>query len=105
MRNGIPEVGDGATYNFGSDCYPATVIKLSASGKTVWIQGDRVECVKVSSGLGADDGEYEFTPNPSAAIRVCTLRKDGSYRFVGHGSRSRSTVFFGIRRYYQDPSF
>jgi len=36
-----PTAGDPATYTIGSDSYPYTVTRVSASGKTIWIRADK----------------------------------------------------------------
>jgi len=101
--NGTPQVGDGATHGFGSDCYPATVIKVSASGKTIWIQDDTHTCVKPATAYGWDDAEFTFSRNLDGQVYKATLRKDGRYRRV-KCSRG-GTISIGHRRYYQDPHF
>ena len=97
-----PEIGMGATWNSGSDCYPCTIIAMSKSGKTVTLQDD--EC-KVISGH-QDDGTacYEYSRCPNGRIQGATMRKDGGYRLKGF-SKGYGYVNIGIRRRYYDPSF
>ena len=91
----VPEVGDGGTHSPLTDCYPCTVIAVSPSGKTVTVQDDSHKVV----GGKWPDLEYEYARNPEGTIRVAKLRKDGRYHIGVCG------VWFGSRRFYQDPSF
>lgn len=101
----IPQVGDGATQSFGGDSYPFTVVKVSASGKTIWVQRDHVTCTKPMSAYGADDAEYSYSPDPDAAVQVATLRKDGRYHVKGTSSKHGGGFTVGFRSYRRDPHF
>lgn len=91
-------IGMGATFCIGSDSYPATVIDITPSGKTVTIQEDNYEIISGSSHDGS--AEYTYSANPNG--RVISFRystksknwKNSSYR-----------AYFGIRRKYYDPHF
>jgi hypothetical protein len=62
MENKIePYIGMPVTYQIGSDRYAYYIVKMSASGKTVW--------------LNADHGNKETK---------FTLRKNGFYREANH---------------------
>jgi hypothetical protein len=88
------KVGDGATMNVGSDCYPYTVVEVSPSGKTIKIQMDNYRGV----GGTYPDIKFEYTKNPNGPISECKFsKKFNRWKANGH------TVHFGSRRYYQDP--
>lgn len=86
------EIGSGATFGFGSDCYPATVIRKTPT--TVTIQDDHYEVI---------DGTLVYTPNFAGRIHVVRLRN--SLRHHGWYSNTAGYVHFGSRRFYHDPSF
>lgn len=92
------KVGDGATYGYGSDCYPATVVKVSASGKTVVVQDDHHTPTADSNYFG--NQSYTYSPNPNGATMTARWSEKRKC-FVANGTR----VHVGHRRYYQDPSF
>lgn len=102
-----PEVGDGATESVGSDCYPYTVVKVSESGKTIWLQRDSFRRAD-SNGPFTESQSYVYERCPEAPLRKATLRKDGRYRMAGQsssGSMRGCTVSVGHRRAYMDPHF
>lgn len=91
-----PQVGEGATLCWWSDRDPYTIIKVSASGKTFWMQEDNY---KRTDNYGMSDvQDYEYSPNPNGQIRQVRLtvngwQSNGQYVAVGH------------RRRYYDYSF
>ena len=91
-----PQVGEGATLYWWSDRDPYTIIKVSASGKTFWMQEDNY---KRTDNYGMSDvQDYEYSPNPNGQIRQVRLtvngwQSNGQYVAVGH------------RRRYYDYSF
>lgn len=93
------KVGDGVSYGFGSDSYPATVIAVSKSGRKVTIQSDNSEYVK------GTDQEFIYTKNPHGTIYEYSLRKNGQFCMVGTVPSYRGGSLGKGRRYYQDPSF
>jgi hypothetical protein len=103
MKSRTPIVGQGASYGYGADSYPATVAKVSASGKTVWIRDDKFKRIKGSFMTG--DAEFLYYDDPDAPLQKATLRKNGRYYFKGCSMRHGGSVYFGTRRYYQDPHF
>ena len=94
-----PEVGDGVTYDIGTDSYGATVIDVSPSKNRVTIQMDKSTLVEGSR--QSDWQVYEFERNPEGSIYHFTRRKDGRYKLKGLrcGSISRG------RSQYLDPSY
>lgn len=93
------KVGDGVSYGFGSDSYPATVIAVSKSGRKVTIQNDDYEYIK------GTDQEYVYTKNENGGISEYSLRKNGRFCLVGTAPSWRGGSLGSGRRYYQDPSF
>jgi len=93
-------VGTPATIGIGSDSYPATVVGISKSGRTIEVQNDNYQRTD-SNGYGGNQ-EYSYAPNPDAPIHKYSLRKDGRFRLVGS---NWGGIGFGERRAYQDPSF
>lgn len=92
-----PEVGMGVTWGAGSDRYPGTISRVSASGKTFWYKRDDFRRTD-SNGL-SEDQEYEITPNPDYSECRVSWTKRG-WKEVGGGG-----VGVGFRRAYQDPHF
>lgn len=94
-------VGMPCTFGFGSDRYPAHIQRISASGKTVWIQEANAE---PDSDNGYDyfsNQVYIISPNSEGRIRKVTKRKNGQWKLTEGGT----TVGFGHANKYQDPHF
>lgn len=103
----MPQVGDGATERVGSDCYPYTVVKVSANGRTIWLQRDSYRRAD-ARGPHSESQSYVYERCPNASVRKATLRKDGRYRMVGcssSGSMRGCFVSVGPRVAYMDPHF
>ena len=79
--NQKPEVGMGATYGIGSDCYPVTIIEVSPSGHQIKLQHDKFELTDRGAVSGTQ--VYDYAPNPDADVKVFTRRQDGEYREKG----------------------
>ena len=91
-------VGEAATISIGSDCYPATVIDVTPSGKTVTCQYDNFVFIPGSLTTGGYEYSYQSDPNG----RIMKFRYSAKYN---RWKNSSYRVSFGNRRYYQDPSF
>ena len=86
----IPKPGDGATICHYSDRTACTVVRVSASGKTVHIQEDTATLDGwkpeiIPGGFAGHcvnnaDQRYVYQPNPAGVIHRASLRKDGRYR-------------------------
>lgn len=102
----VPEVGMGASFGAGSDSYPATIVEVSASGKTLWITQDEV----IVTGEWAQ-GEYEAAtystlPNMDGARTCYTLRSNGRWIVKGQPMKAwYCALSIGRRSYRQDPHF
>ena len=96
------KVGDPATINSGSDCYPATVTALHKNGREIVLSEHEATVVKGSIFDGT--AEYEYGP-ANSRVSVATWREaDGCYRLKG-ANRRYGRVNIGFRRKYYDPSF
>lgn len=103
-RKPTPKIGEGATLRIWTDCHACTVVKISKSGKVVWIQEDRATVVKGTTYDGS--AEYTYERNPQGRIWRVSLRKNGAWKVSGTRSRENGmTVGFGHRREYRDPCF
>ena len=91
-----PEVGMGCTIQMHSDRHAATIVGVSPSGKTVWVQRDNA--TRVDTNGISEIQEYTYSPNPNAAIQCFRLR-NGSWK--SHGLY----LLIGIRREYFDYCF
>jgi hypothetical protein len=86
----IPKPGDGATICHFSDRTACTVVRVSPSGITLWIQRDiatlddwKPEIVPGGfSGhcVNNDSQRYAYQPDPGGTMHRARLRKDGRYR-------------------------
>lgn len=83
------KIGDGATLCIGSDCYPFTVVDVTA--KSVTLREDDYRCV---------DGKDIFQQNLGGKIEVARFTKNG-WRVGG----KRGMPVGQGRRFYRDPSF
>lgn len=91
------EVGTLATGSYWSDCYPFEVIKLSPSGKTIYIR--RMDSKVVSGSTHDGTAEYEYTSDPNGQLYTVRMTKKG-YR-----TPCNMRIAFGHAREYRDPSF
>jgi len=94
-----PKEGMGATINRWSDRTPCTIIKLSPSGKAIWIQEDR--SLRCDENGVSEDQDYLHLRDEDGLTYKATLRKDGSYRLVGQ----TQTVSIDVRAKYHDYAF
>lgn len=97
------QVGDGATICFVTDRYPATVVDVSESMKTVSIQQDISRPTKDSDYFG--DQSHIIERDEDAPVEVFTLRKNGCYVKKGSNTRYGTRLVVGSRRRYTDPHF
>lgn len=95
---GKPMVGMGATILMWSDRKAATVIRVSASGKTIWLKEDTA--IRVDRNGMSDAQSYRFEPNPNGIEYRASLRKNGRWK-----TTSGSGVSLGHRSAYHDFSF
>ena len=85
-----PTLGDGATVCHYSDRTACTVIRISPSGKTLWMQQDtsvlddwKPEFIPGGfAGHCVNNAEqtYQYSPNPQGTVHRASLRKDGWFR-------------------------
>lgn len=92
-------IGMGATIYFYSDRIPATLIKASPSGKTLWLRED--EARRTDTNGMSEAQTYTFHPNPTGRVFKATLRKNGTYKT----SKGNEGVSLGRRSRYHDYSF
>lgn len=94
-----PEVGMGATIQHWSDRSPATVIKVSPTGKKIVLQEDKA--IRSDKNGMSENQTYFYQTDANGTLYTATLRDDGTYRLKG----SKQLVSLGIRRKYHDYSF
>jgi len=94
-----PEVGDGATVYLYTDRHAATVVRVSKSGRTAWIQPDSAK--RIDNNGMSESQDYEYSANTDAQLIRVSIRKDGQWRKSGEYTK----VAFGIRNAYHDYSF
>jgi hypothetical protein len=97
-RSAEPVVGEGATVIWYTDRYPATVERLSPSGKTAWLREDRA--IRTDHHGMSDSQSYRFEPDPEGRESVAKRQRDGRWKTTGG-----QIVQFGARDRYWDPSF
>lgn len=97
----VPAIGMGCTIHYYSDAEPATVTRVSASGKTCWIRRNETEADPSKGEICIGHQNWmikkKFT---SSEIRV-SLRSDGRWRCSG----SDLYVEFGRQYKYYDWEF
>lgn len=94
-----PEVGMGCTICMYSDRHAATIVRISPSGKTLYVQQDDAKVVKGSAHDGS--AEYEYTRNPNYRERAFRWTKRG-WR---EGGANGTGLLVGRRDEYYDPHF
>lgn len=97
VKSEKPEPGMGCTFFHYTDRSCGTVVRISASGKTVWVKADRA--VRIDKNGMSECQHYRYERMEGPAIRV-SLRKDGQWR-----DTSGMKVAFGFRDAYHDYSF
>ena len=81
--DGIPKVGDKCTMHLFSDANPCQVIRVSASGKTMWIKENETEHDKSKEGgMGHQNWLIHENKFIGDEMRI-TKRKDGQWRESG----------------------
>lgn len=95
---GNPMVGQGATIHIGSDRYPATIIAISASGKTVTLREDQF--YRTDRNGISELQSYAYETNELGKEHKARLRKSGRY-YTARGF----LVTLGTREAYRDPTF
>ncbi len=98
-----PKVGDGATYSCWTDRTAATVVEVSADGKTVVVQDDKT--TRVDKNGMSECQDYAYAADPEGRKLTFTLRKNGRYNEQGCAMGKGNRVSFGFRRAYHDYSF
>lgn len=91
------EIGMGATQAMHSDRHAFTVVRVSPSGKTVWVQQDRA--IRTDENGMSDSQTYEFSPDPSAPEIMLRRTKRGWH------SRTHGRFVVGERSEHYDYSF
>jgi len=104
-----PRVGDGSTICRFSDRTACTVVRVSPSGKTLYLQPDtatldgwKPEIIPGGfSGhcVNNDEQRYTYETNPNAPLHRATRRKDGRFR-----TSHRESVIPG-RNHFHDYNF
>lgn len=92
-----PKVGDGATLLHWTDREPATVIAVSASGKTITLREDKA--TRIDANGMSECQTYDYARDPDGATHTARLTKYGWK--IPRGSR----VLIGRREKYRDFSF
>jgi len=99
----VPAIGMPATIAIGSDCYPATVIAISKSGRRITLQA--ATATPTADYNYTSNQVHTFAPNPNGSLTVCSLRKDGRWRPAGCQANSGYRIHLGAYNSYSDPSF
>lgn len=97
----VPVVGMAATILGWSDRHPATVVWVSASGKTCRVR--ECDARRVDRRGASEAQEYEYSENPAAPEREFRLGKRG-WRESGTGGKGNG-LRLGRREKYHDFSF
>lgn len=99
--NEPPKVRDKCTVHYYSDSEPAQVIRVSKSGKTMWIRENKTEADPTKeNGIGHQNWLIHENEFEGAEMKI-TLRKDGKWRESG----SNLYVQLGRWRKYYDWEF
>ncbi len=113
------KVGDGCHWGYNGDSYPGTVVKVSASGRKVWVSKDKYRVLRqgelVEVPMPAFRGTFEGTdgshPVHFTTVTVSddqlteyTLRKSGYFHAKGYSTGSAWALNPG-RHYSYNPHF
>lgn len=109
------KVGDGATVCYWTDRKACTVVKVSASGKRVWVQRDKAKLLNgVNSGeedaleftpggfCGHMSGSqrYEYERDTEGEVMEFSLRKNGRWVMKGNTARGGLRLTEGRYEHY-----
>lgn len=99
-------IGDGATYQVGSDRYAGTITAVSPNGKTVWWRKDDVKLVSGDPRVHEQVYEYTFREDadPEHDSPFTLRRQNGRYVLV-HGHYAKGLKLVPGRDQYRDPSY
>lgn len=96
-----PKVGDKCTMHLYSDSHACQVVRVSASGKTMWIRRNKVEHEPgTEGGMGHQNWLKHENIFEGEEIKI-TKRKNGDWRATG----SNCYVSLGMWHEYYDWSF
>lgn len=97
----MPKVGDKCTMHLYSDSNPCQVVRVSKSGKTMWIQENETEHDKTKEG-GMGHQNWLIHENKFVGdVMKITKRKNGQWRETG----SNCFVALGQWKKYYDWEF
>ncbi len=96
-------IGMGATVHGYSDSHPYTVFAVGKGGKSISVRPDKA--IRTDSNGMSDSQSYSYEVQPEAALRVYTLRKNGSWIKQGEPAKGGERIAIGYRHKYHDYSF
>ena len=92
-----------ATMCYPNDRYPATVVRVSDSGKTVWVRPDLFE--RLDDNFASKAQRYSYRPDPCAALIRFTFREIGVFVEAGQPSEGGyRRLGLGWREAFLDPN-
>src|SRR5690554_4041729 len=94
-----PVIGMGVTECMYSDRHANTIIKISGTGKTIWIQRDKA--IRTDKFGKSEIQKYKYEMDQNGIVQKCTQRRDGTFRTLGENG---STIILGQRDEYFDYS-
>ncbi len=100
----IPPVpGMAATMCYPNDRYPATVVRVSDSGKAVWVRPDLFE--RLDDNFASKEQRYSYRPDHCAALIRFTFRENGVFVEAGQPSEGGyRRLGLGWREAFLDPN-
>lgn len=104
------KVGDGCHWGFNGDSYPGTVVKVSKSGRKVWVSKDKYHVIPRADGQsqayseGPKNCEFETVEVPESQLEEYTLRKSGQFHQRGYSKGYAWSLQPG-RTYSYNPHF
>jgi len=101
MRKEIksPKIGMGATIQLWSDRIAGTIVRITKTKKTIFIQEDAASRID-RNGI-SESQRYEYTPNSKGNVYRASLRKYGRFRV----SKTNELVSIRVRRKFYDYFF
>ena len=98
-----PQVGMGATIVMWTDRHAATIVGMTKSRKTIYVQRDRA--TRVDNRGMSDSQDYEYSADPDAPISTFTLRSNGRWILRGNSLNDGTALLIGRRDEHYDYSF
>lgn len=100
-----PTIGMGATICLRADCIACTIVKVSASRKTIVIQEDTSTRLGRPGSKPTTKQTYSYKENLDGRVHTVFFNKDGEWRIRKTEKMGSQVVELGYRKTYDNPDW